>query len=88
MPDRTALSGILYVLRQQIRWRILPAELGYGSGTTCYKRLRKWEREGIWQPVELLLRQRLSDGEQLDWSKLLPDLQRPLQFPLYQRDSE
>jgi hypothetical protein len=31
VPDRAALSGIVFVLRTGLRWRDLPAEMGCGS---------------------------------------------------------
>src|SRR5947207_15251640 len=37
-PDRETLSGILFVLHTGIAWRHLPAELGFGSGVTCWRR--------------------------------------------------
>ncbi|WP_420066639.1 transposase, partial [Ralstonia solanacearum species complex bacterium KE100] len=41
--DRAALSGILYVLHTGIPWEDLPQELGFGSGMTCWRRLRDWQ---------------------------------------------
>src|SRR5207248_4064550 len=38
LPDRQALQGILFVLHTGIAWRHLPLELGFGSGSTCYRR--------------------------------------------------
>lgn len=35
IPDRAALGGIVFVLRTGGPWRLLPKELGCGSGTTC-----------------------------------------------------
>ncbi|TDF95014.1 transposase, partial [Paraburkholderia guartelaensis] len=35
VPDRAALTGILFVLKTGIRWRDLPAEMGCGSGVSC-----------------------------------------------------
>lgn len=40
LPDRLALNGILHVLHMGIAWRDLPQEYGYGSGVTCWRRLR------------------------------------------------
>lgn len=39
LPDREALCGILFVLHTGISWTHLPAELGFGSGVTCWRRL-------------------------------------------------
>ena len=40
VPDRAALAGIVFVLRTGCPWRRLPKELGCGSGTTSWRRLR------------------------------------------------
>src|SRR5438874_10461236 len=34
IPDRAVLAGILFVLRSRIPWKMLPQEMGCGSGTT------------------------------------------------------
>ncbi|MBZ6176442.1 transposase [Streptomyces olivaceus] len=45
VPDRQALSGILFDLHTGIQWEYLFQELGFGSGMTCWRRLRiRWER--------------------------------------------
>ena len=41
--DRACLTGILFVLRSGSPWRMLPKELGCGSGMTCWRRLRDWQ---------------------------------------------
>ena len=46
LPDRQALQGILFVLHTGIAWRHLPLELGFGGGSTCYRRLDEWQRAG------------------------------------------
>ena len=49
VDDRAALAGIVYQLRTGIPWRLLPTrELGCGSPVTCWRRLRDWERAGVW----------------------------------------
>ena len=48
LPDRQALQGILFVLHTGIAWRHLPLELGFGGGSTCYRRLDEWQRAGVW----------------------------------------
>lgn len=52
VDDRAALNGILYVLQTGIPWEDLPQELGFGSGMTCWRRLREhdqidWERASL-----------------------------------------
>jgi hypothetical protein len=47
LSDRQALQGILFVLHTGIAWRHLPLELGFGSGSTCYRRLDEWQQAGV-----------------------------------------
>jgi len=46
--DRAALAGIVFVLRTGIPWQALPAELGCGSGSTCWRRFAEWTEAGVW----------------------------------------
>ena len=39
IPNRSALLGIVFVLRTGSAWRMLPQELGCGSGVSCWRRL-------------------------------------------------
>ena len=55
VDDRRALNGILFVLRTGIGWEHLPQELGYGSGMTCWRRLRAWQAAGVWHRLHLAL---------------------------------
>ena len=48
LPDREALQGILFVLHTGISWPHLPAELGFGSGITCWRRMDEWQKAGVW----------------------------------------
>ena len=73
VPDRAALAGILFVLRTGTPWHYLTGELGCGSGTTCWRRLRDWQAAGVWRRLERLLLQRLSDADQIDWSRAAID---------------
>jgi transposase len=47
IPDRAALTGILFVLRTGTPWEHLPAEMDFGSGMTCWRRLRDWQAAGV-----------------------------------------
>jgi transposase len=69
VADRACLAGIIFVLRTGHPWRFLPAELGCGSGTTCWRRLRDWERAGVWHRLHTRLLARLGRADQIDWSR-------------------
>jgi transposase len=47
VPARSCQFGILFVLKTGIAWADLPAELGCGSGVTCWRRLREWQAAGV-----------------------------------------
>ena len=49
VSDEAALNGILFVLHTGIAWQDLPQSLGYGSGMTCWRRLRDWSAAGVWE---------------------------------------
>src|SRR5215207_6359745 len=69
VPDRTCLAGIIFVLQSGIPWEMLPAELGGGSGMTCWRRLRDWQAAGVWDRwVEVLLDRR-GRADQIDWER-------------------
>jgi transposase len=55
LDSRKVLCGILLVLYTGIRWEFLPQELGFGSGMTCWRRLRYWNAAGVWQWLHGLL---------------------------------
>lgn len=75
VDDRAALTGILFVLRSGIPWEMLPAEMGCGSGMTCWRRLRDWHQAGVWQRLHQVLLDRLGGAGQLDWSRASLDAQ-------------
>jgi transposase len=67
------LCGILFVLYTGIPWEFLPQELGYGSGMTCWRRLRDWHEAGVWQRLHETLLAELYAAGALDWSKAVID---------------
>ncbi|CEJ16773.1 tis1421-transposase orfa protein [Ralstonia solanacearum IPO1609] len=69
VDDRAALSGILYVLHTGIPWEDLPQELGFGSGMTCWRRLRDWQADGVWDKLHRAMLVRLREHDQIDWSR-------------------
>jgi transposase len=50
--DRACFEGILHVMREGIRWQSLPSKLGYGSGSTCWRRFREWTSAGLWDNIQ------------------------------------
>lgn len=75
VDDRAALTGIVFVLQSGIAWNLLPQEMGCGSGVTCWRRLRDWQRRGVWKKLLVILLQKLQDTRGLDWSKVVLDSQ-------------
>jgi transposase len=73
VPDRAALAGIIYVLKSGILWGMLPKAMGCGSGVTCWRRLRDWQKAGVWRLLLKTLRDRLGRGGCIDWSRASVD---------------
>jgi transposase len=73
IDDRRVLNGILHVLHTGIAWEDLPAEYGYGSGVTCWRRLRAWQQAGVWEALHQKLLIRLNAAGQIDWSRAVVD---------------
>jgi transposase len=73
LPDRQALQGILFVLHTGIAWRHLPLELGFGSGSTCYRRLDEWQQAGVWERLHALLLNELRAAGELEWARAVAD---------------
>ena len=69
VPDRAALTGILFVLQSGIPWEMLPQEMGCGSGVTCWRRLRDWQKKGVWRKLHRALLDRLGEADKIDWSR-------------------
>jgi transposase len=72
-PDRAALAGILFVLKSGIPWEMLPAEMGCGSGMSCWRRLRDWQAAGVWAALHRVLLERLHGAGQIDWRRAALD---------------
>jgi transposase len=63
------LTGILFVLKTGIQWEWLPQEMGWGSGMTCWRRLRDWQATGVWQQLQETLLRDLRHLDRLDFSR-------------------
>ncbi len=49
VDDRRIVSGIIFVIRNGLRWRDAPA--GYGPHKTLYNRFIRWSRLGVFDRI-------------------------------------
>ena len=49
VDDLRVISGIIYVLRNGLRWQDAPA--GYGPHKTLYNRFVRWSRKGVFNKI-------------------------------------
>jgi len=73
VPDRAALGGIVFVLKTGIPWEYVPLEMGCGSGMTCWRRLRDWQRAGVWDRLHGVLLDVLGAAGKIDWRRASAD---------------
>ncbi|WP_435865195.1 IS5 family transposase [Streptomyces spectabilis] len=66
VPDRTALAGVLFVLRTGVAWRDVPAETVGCSGVTAWRRPRDWTEAGVWSRLHAALLSELRRADLLD----------------------
>ncbi|MFJ2877191.1 IS5 family transposase [Streptomyces sp. NPDC086796] len=66
VPDRTALAGVLFVLRTGVAWRDVPAETVGCSGVTAWRRLQDWTEAGVWPRLHAALLTELRRADLLD----------------------
>jgi len=69
IDNRAALTGIVFVLKSGIPWEMLPKEMGCGSGSTCWRRLRDWQEAGVWEELHRVLLDRLGEADRIDWER-------------------
>lgn len=69
--DRACFEGIVYVLRNGLRWRQMPR--CYPSGVTCWWRHKAWTEAGVWHRVWKLVLVELGEAGRLDTSELVVD---------------
>lgn len=70
-PNRAVLEGILWILRTGARWQDLPEQ--YPSPSTCWRRLQRWEEQGVWLEIWRTFLATLDQRGQLDWSEAFAD---------------
>ena len=69
--NREVLEGILWVLQTGARWKDLPSE--YPSPSTCWRRLKTWEEQGVWLKVWRAFLGELDEAGLIDWSESFAD---------------
>ncbi len=71
VDDRKVVEGILYVLRTGCRWRDMPRT--YGAYVTAWRRLRRWEGEGVWEQIWQTLLGTLDEEGKIEWTRAFLD---------------
>jgi transposase len=61
VDDRRVISGVIFVIRNGLRWRDAPKE--YGPHKTIYNRFIRWSRLGVFDRIFVAL---ASQGSQSD----------------------
>ena len=51
VDDRRVISGIIFVIRNGLRWRDVPA--AYGPHKTIYNRFIRWSRMGVFNKISM-----------------------------------
>ncbi|WP_433192180.1 IS5 family transposase [Nocardia sp. CA-107356] len=73
MDSRRVLQGILFVLITGIGWEDLPQELGFGSGMTCWRRLRDWQAAGAFEQIHQAVLARAYAARMIDFDRVIVD---------------
>jgi NhaA family Na+:H+ antiporter len=63
------LQGILNLLHNDIALQLLPLELGFGSGQTCWRRLERWQQAGAFEQLHRILFAKLHAAGELEKSR-------------------
>lgn len=69
--NRACFEGILWVLQTGAAWRFLPD--AYPSPSTCWRRLKQWEDEGVWLDAWRVLLGALDAEGLLKWDEAFLD---------------
>jgi transposase len=68
---RQVINGILWRLRTGAPWRDLPDR--YGPWQTCYDRLVRWRRQGVWEQILQTLQGEADAQGQVEWQVISVD---------------
>ncbi len=69
--DKACFAGIVYQLRNAIRWNDMPDQ--FPSGVTCWRRHRDWTRAGVWPRAWKMVLAELAAAGMLDTRELFLD---------------
>ena len=69
--DKACFAGIVYALRNAVRWNHIPPP--FPSGVTCWRRHRDWTQAGVWHRVWRVVLAELAEAGALDTSELFLD---------------
>src|SRR5580700_4306545 len=62
---------VLWILRSGARWQDLPEK--YPHPSTCWRRLRDWDEQGVWLNIWRAFLSELNERQQLKWSESFLD---------------
>lgn len=69
--DRACFAGIVYQLRNGIRWNDMPSS--FPSGVTCWRRFDLWTRTKVWPKAWAIVLDELQAAGLLDTRELFLD---------------
>jgi transposase len=69
--DKECFAGVVYQLRNNIRWNAMPDS--FPSGVTCWRRHRDWTAAGVWPAVWKEVLRELEVAGMLDTRELFLD---------------
>jgi transposase len=69
--DFRCFLGIVYQLRNSIRWNDMPKE--FPSGVTCWRRFDTWNKAGVWKRIHEIIVEELQAAGLLDLNELAID---------------
>ncbi len=69
--ENRPVFDLLWIVRTGAWWKDLPEQ--YPSASTCWRRLRAWEQQGVWLKVWRAFLGELDQKGQLDWSEAFVD---------------
>jgi transposase len=69
--DKACFAGIVYQLRNNIRWNDMPTS--FPAGVACWRRHRDWTNAGVWPAVWKIVLRELEEAGMIDTSELFLD---------------